>query len=243
MLEGVTTLIKIDVMIPTRNENNIRPKLMKVLNNADWVKDIIIETSKPLSTARRTGALKCSTQWLAMFDDDVEIPQEWFNILMLYRRYINPNISAISSPSLNINVPHYLAYQRMANNIVHLIHLKTPFIDNTFIKRKVFEDYHPRPCFYAEDELLYKHLRKNRGWIHTHYIGVKHFAIMKDSYNAGVTEWKYNITTPFELLRHTFSRSIISILAVSKSKSLETIPFWWKRNIREIVGYVRTIYE
>ena len=230
---------KIDVMIPTRNEANIRPKLMNVLNKADWVRDIIIETSKPLSTARKTGALKCQTEWLAMFDDDVEIPEEWLYGMLLYRRYISPKTLAISSPSLNANIPHYLAFQKISNRLVGLRNLKTPFVDNTLIKRSVFENYNPEPCFYAEDELLHNYVLSIGEWRHTDYIGVKHYYNDKDSYHGGFTEQHYNLTPFWRLCIRMLERSILPVLAVHYSHSFKTVPYWYKKNQRELIGYIR----
>ncbi|MEM1724002.1 MAG: glycosyltransferase family A protein [Candidatus Jordarchaeales archaeon] len=93
---------KVDVLIPTRNPSRVNPRLLEVLASAPWVNNVVFETSRPLSVARKIGAMKCKTEWIAMFDDDVVIPPNWFEVVSKFAR--QPNVVAVSTVRVDDNI-------------------------------------------------------------------------------------------------------------------------------------------
>lgn len=233
-------ILKVDVIIPTKDPSKIRPKLLEVLKKADWVNNIIIETSKPLSLARVNGAKKCTTDWIAMFDDDVEIPNNWFTVV---EKFITDDVVAISTPSLDFNNIHILSYKKVTHQIKPLEKRDTPFIDNTLIKKSVMLTYNPPPIFYSEDELLYRHAKKFGRWIHPEHCGVKHFVTIKDTLRAGETIKQLDF---YPIKRFIFGRIayfILPFFALAYSKSFKTVIFFYRININLISGYLKSTFS
>lgn len=227
---------KVDVLIPTKDPSKIRPKLLEVLRGSDWVNKIILETSKPLSIARLIGAKKCSTSWIAMFDDDVEIPSHWFDCV---KRYVEPGVVAVSTPSYDANNIHFYAYKSIADKIKPLYTRDTPFIDNTLICREVFFTYEPLPTFYCEDELLYRHAKRYGKWIHPPFCGVKHYYIQKDIVQGSAIMEQLHFYPTWRFVRGRLSYFIIPLLAVAYSRTLRTISFFWKLNVKILAGFLK----
>lgn len=229
--------MRVDVLIPTKDPSKIRPSLLNTLNSASWVNNIIIETSRPLSTARVNGAKKCSTEWIAMFDDDVEIPEIWFDYVSKYTN--KKNVLAISTPSIDVNNIHFISYKKITDHIKPLELRDTPFIDNTLIKREVILNYNPPPVFYSEDELLYRHVKKHGKWIHPPYCGVKHYLVTKDFVKAAIVMEQLGFYPLYRFLRGRFAYFFISILAIGYSHTYRTAIFFWKANIKIIAGFLK----
>jgi len=227
---------KVDVLIPTRDPSKIRPKLLKTLKDVTWVNNIVLETSKPLSTARVIGARKCTTEWIAMFDDDVEIPENWFSVVS---KYIKPSVVAISTPSIDINNIHMMAYKMVTDKIKALHTRDTPFIDNTLIRRDILLQYNPPPIFYGEDELLYRFAKKRGTWVHPPHCGVKHFLVLKNHLEASSVMWQLGFYPLFRFVRGRLAYFVIPVLAIGYSHTYKTIPFFWKMNIKIIAGALK----
>ncbi len=229
----------IDVLIPTKNPEKIRPNLLSALNEAPWVHSIIIETSKPLSTARVEGAKKCSTEWIAMFDDDIDLPKNWLGAVIPWP-IIQSDVLAVSTPSRDAQPqPHILAYQRVTSAIKPVESRDTPFVDNTFILRSALLDYHPPRVFYSEDELLYRYIKSKGRWIHPPYCGVRHFYIQKDNVRAAEVMEQLGFYPFFRFLRGRLSYFILPFLAVAYSHTWKTVPFFWKWNVQLIAGWLK----
>lgn len=230
--------MKVDVLIPTKDPSKIRPKLLQTLKKAAWVNEIFFETSKPLSTARVNGARKCSTEWIAMFDDDVEIPENWFDIIS---KYINPDVVAISTPSVDVNNIHMMSYKKVTDKIKPLHTRDTPFIDNTLIRRTILLEYHPPPVFYGEDELLYRFAKKKGMWVHPPYCGVKHFLVTKNFVEAASTMWYLGFYPLYRFVRGRLAYFVVPILAVGYSHTFSTISFFWRINVKHIAGAIKAM--
>lgn len=231
--------MKVDVVIPTRNQSRIRPALMKTLKSADWVNNIIIETSKPLSIARVQGAKKCSTEWIAMFDDDVEIPENWFSVVSLK---IKPGVLAISTPYEDMDL-HMKAYQKVATKLRVKGNVRTPLICNLLIRRDLLLEYKPPLCFSCEDEFLYNYVIRKGKWLHTKPIGVKHWYKWKEGTEIGWVIGKYHVIPFLNFVRLCVSRFLLSVLAVAYSHTLKTVWIYWKWNIQIISGYLRVLFQ
>lgn len=227
--------MKVDILIPTKDPKRVLPKLLKVLRESPYVNNIIFETSKPLSIARKIGAMKCTTEWIAMFDDDVEIPSEWFEKVF---SAIKPGVVAISTVFEDDN-PHLLAFLRISNAIKPVHKRDSPFICNTLIRRDLFFDYDPPKVFYSEDEILYRHAKKKGKWVHLPYIGVKHHFIKKDIIQAAYIMEKLGYYPKYRWLRGIMARFLLSIPACAYSRTWRTILFFWKMNVENIAGVIK----
>jgi hypothetical protein len=119
------------------------------------VSGIIVETSRPVSIARRIGALKCTTKWIAMFDDNVGINDEWFDCTS--RRIGEEGVLAVSG-MYDEQHKHLGATMKYTCTTCDPVTSETPSICNTLILKKVFSDYNPSFIQEAEDDALYNHL-------------------------------------------------------------------------------------
>jgi len=226
---------KVDVVICTKDVHQIRQKLLDILNNAGWVNTIIIETSKPLAIARIRATEKCVTKWIAMFDDDVEIPEDWFDKVS---SVITSGILAVSTPDLSL-IPDYLAMQLLADKILKLSERDTPFIDNVLFRKDALEGYSPASAFYCEDEFFYEHVKTKGKWIHLAPIGVRHFYIEKDALYSGASQRIYKFEPIYVLLRRTLVRFFLApFLTVFYTHTVRTVWRWWRINVRIMAGWL-----
>nr|MDO8083041.1 glycosyltransferase [Candidatus Freyarchaeota archaeon] len=226
---------KIDILIPTLDEKKIRPKLMKVLRHASWVNDVIIETSKPLSRARVNGIKKCKTEWIAMFDDDVEIPENWFEKLWILA--LQKGVVAVSSPYLTINYD-YVIMDFISRRFRSLDKRFTPTIGNVLFKRSAMIGYNPPPLFFCEDELFYRYIVKRGKWVHSKFIGAKHFYKEKDSLLSGVAQRILKFEPFYKMLMRVTTRFFTAVLASFYTHSLKTIYHFWRINVRILTGWI-----
>jgi glycosyltransferase involved in cell wall biosynthesis len=227
--------VAIDVIIPTKSEAQIRPALMRVLRSAPWVNDIIIETSAPLATARIAAANKCTTDWVAMFDDDVEIPPDWFEKVSAE---VNYGVVAVSSPDMSA-IPDYYYMQLLADRLLKLSKRDTPFIDNVLFKKSALEGYDPPLAFYCEDEFFYEHVKKSGRWIHTDPIGVTHYYREKDAAYSGASQRIYKFEPRWNVVRRLLVRTVMGpLVALIYTHKLSTIKRFWGINWRFIIGWI-----
>lgn len=229
---------KADVVITTKHESRIRPALMSVLKSSPFVGEIIIETSFPLANARKIGALKGSTEWIAMFDDDVEISENWFREAI---SKINSETAAISSmyEEQEPNMKEYLEF--FYRHKKHPENIETANLNTLLIRRSVFEDYRPLGIFACEDNALYDHVVTKGKWIH--FMGkARHWMRFNDRLNvaveAGKNTRRYRLTTKKQLAKNTFYRFVIPFFVLPKTKSLKTVYYFWIWNFRVIWGYI-----
>jgi glycosyltransferase involved in cell wall biosynthesis len=226
---------KIDILIPTLNEEKIRPKLMAVLRSAPWVNNIILETSKPLSRARIAGIKKCKTDWIGMFDDDVEIPENWFDVLSTFTQ--QKDVVAVSSPFFDVNFD-YAVMEFLSHRFRNLNKRSTPFICNVLLKKSAVIGYDPPPVFFCEDELFYRHVNKKGRWVHSSIIGVKHFYTEKDSLLSGAAQRILKFEPFYKVLIRVIARFFFAILAPLYTHSLRTTRHFWKINVRTLTGWI-----
>lgn len=228
----------IDVVITTKQESFVRPALMYTLGHSQHVGKIIIETSAPLADARKSGALKCSTEWLAMFDDDVEIDDDWFETA---HSQIKDGVVAVSSmyqeqePNMQAYLNFFYSHKKNPEQI------ETANVNTLLIKRSVFEDYKPLGIFACEDNALYDHVVSKGKWVH--FMGhAKHWMRFQGRLNvaieAGRNTRRYKLTTKKQILKNTFYRFTIPFLIMPKTKSLKTIYYFWLWNFKFFWGYI-----
>lgn len=231
---------KVDVIIPAKDRHNIRLGLAKVLAAAPWVNNIIVETSAPLATARIAGAKRCTTEWVAMFDDDVEIPGDWFEKVSA-EITDGDGVVAVSSPDMSA-IPDYYCMQLLTDRLIGLKGRDTPFIDNVLFKKSALEGYAPPLAFYCEDEFFYEHVKKKGRWLHTGPIGVVHYYREKDALYGGASQRIYKLEPAYIILRRTLVRFILPIFAaLFYTHTPKTICRFWRINVRIIAGWLMGI--
>ena len=141
--------MKVDFVIPTRDKPN--DALLHSIEHMPCAGQIIITTERPLSIARKKAVLKANTEWVAMVDDDMLLPENW---VQQVTAKIAPNIGAIGTVAVHKN-KHVAAYDRMVGTVVKLNKIDTsPHINNVIIRRKLMENYNPPHCFSAKTSTL-----------------------------------------------------------------------------------------
>lgn len=226
--------VRVDVAIPTLDPLEVNASLLATLKKAEWVNQIIFGTEKPLSIARANLVKKASTEWIAMFDDDVSIPQDWFEILS---RYVDRNVVGVSSPDMNMDI-HTRALKNVVEALWGMHRLNTPYIDNCLVRKNAFLDYNPPRCFNLEDEYFYAHAKKKGKWVHVPYFGVKHYARQKSFFMGGVGTRASRLVSPVQVLKRLIVSSVLAWYAVLYSHSLRTVFYWYKGNVEKIAGWL-----
>jgi len=229
--------MKVDVVIPTRKRENIRPELLEAVRNEPSVGQLIITEEKPLSIARKTACLKAKTEWVAMFDDDMIIPPNWFREVI---KYIDGETGAISTVADTTN-PHFQAYQTVVSRVFPLEKVDTaPHINNILIRRKLMEDYNPPPLFLSEDFFLKKHV-EDRGfkWKVIGRIGVVHTGKRGSSVRIGAAYKHYGHYTLYQLIRRFSARLLLSPYAAFLTLNPKTIFELWRDNVEFFAGWLK----
>jgi glycosyltransferase involved in cell wall biosynthesis len=229
--------LKIDVVIPTRSRNHIRSELLKALSNNFFVNKIIITEEKPLSIARKNACLKASTEWVAMFDDDVIIPQNYFQEIL---KHINDDVGAISSVTEPVD-PHLRAYQTVISKFFPLQKIDTaPHINNVLIRKNVMKNYNPPPLFLSEDLFLREHVESlGYKWKVIGNIGVIHVGKRKSGVEIGAAYRRYAHYNLYQLSRRFLARLIFAPFAVFFSRKLTTAFILWKENVEFFAGWLK----
>jgi glycosyltransferase involved in cell wall biosynthesis len=229
------TNIKVDFVIPTREKPN--DSLVHIVEHMPCAGQIIITTEKPLSIARKNAVLKAKTEWVAMVDDDMLLPENW---LQQVTAKISLNIGAIGTVAVHKN-KHVAAYDRVVGTVVKLNKIDTsPHINNIIIRRKLMEDYNPPFLFFGEDQQLKKHVEKSEyTWKVLPFLGATHLGSSKNYVKIGIAYRKYGHFTIFQLVRRMIARFIFTPFAALINLSL--ITFWYlsKLNIEFIAGWAK----
>ena len=231
--------MEIDVVIPTLTRVN--DNLFSTLACADWVDSVFITKTKPLSLARKEALVNCRTSWVAMFDDDVVIPENWLSeinfLLDTNDPFYNSKIGAIATVAEQSNI-HEKAYDRVVNMFFKLENIDTsPHINNVLVKRKLFDDYNPPALFFGEDLYFKEHVeKKGYKWIVLPYVGVKHLGKSKDFISLGKAYRKHY--SKFQLLRRILARTFFIPYASLVNLDLNTLFILTKQNVQFLVGWV-----
>jgi glycosyltransferase involved in cell wall biosynthesis len=226
---------KVDFVIPTRDKPN--DTLRKSLEHMPCAGQIIVTRECPLSVARKNAVLKAQTEWVAMVDDDMLLPQNW---LQQVTAIIAPNIGAIGTVAVHKN-RHVAAYDRMVGTIVKLNKIDTsPHINNIIIRRKLMEDYNPPALFFGEDQNLKKHVEKSGYvWKVLPFLGATHLGLSENYVTVGIAYRRYGHFTVFQLVRRIAARFIFTPFAALSNLSLSTFDYLSKININFIAGWAK----
>ena len=226
---------KVDIVIPTREKPN--EGLLRVVEKMPCAGQIIITAERPLSTARKNAVLKAQTEWVAMVDDDMLLPQDWVEKVTAK---ISPKAGAIGTVAVHKN-KHVSAYDRVVGNVVKLNKVDTsPHINNVIIRRQLMEKYNPPALFFGEDQYLKKYVEKSGyAWIVLPFIGATHLGSSKNYVTIGVAYRRYGHYTVFQLVRRMVARFIFTPFAALVNLSLKTFLYLQKLNVEFIAGWAK----
>ncbi len=226
---------KVDFVIPTREKPN--EALVRTIEQMPCSGQLIITTERPLSTARKKAVLKAKTEWVAMIDDDMLLPNGWLEQVIAK---IEPNIGAIATVAVHKN-NHVAAYDRMVGTVVKLNKIETsPHINNIIIRRKLMENYNPPKVFFGEDQHLKRYVEKTGFvWKVLPFLGATHLGVSKNYVTVGMAYRRYGHFTVFQLVRRVVARFIFTPFAALSNLSLGTFWYLSKINIEFIAGWAK----
>ncbi len=229
--------MKVDFVVPSRDEAN--PTLMQQLKHMPCSGQIINTHEKPLSIARKNGVLRANTEWVAMVDDDMLLPDNWLQIVT---RAITPKVGAIGTVAVHKN-KHVAAYERVVGTVYNLSELDTnPHINNIIIRRKLMEDYNPPKLFFGEDQYFKRYVQKTGyTWKVLPFLGATHLGTSKDYVTIGISYRRYGHFKLFQLTRRVVARFIFTPYAALINLSFKTLQYLTKINVEFIAGWAKEI--
>ncbi len=229
--------IKVDFVIPTREKPN--DTLLHIIEHMPCAGQIIIATEQPLSTKRKNAVLRAKTEWVAMIDDDMLLPDNW---LQKVTANIAPSVGAIGTVAVHKN-KHVAAYNRVVGTVVKLNKIDTsPHINNMIIRRKIMENYNPPSLFFGEDQQLKRYVEKvGYVWRVLPFLGATHLGSSKNYVTSGIAYRRYGHFTVFQLVRRMVARFIFTPFAALSNLSLATFSYLSKINIEFIAGWAKEL--
>ncbi len=230
-------IIKVDFVVPSREEPN--PTLMRILEHMPYAGQIINTHEKPLSIARKKGVLQAQTEWVAMVDDDMLLPDNW---LQTITKSIEPNVGAIGTVAVHKN-RHAAAYERVVGTIYNLSKLDTnPHINNIIIRRKLMENYNPPKLFFGEDQYFKRYVQKTGyKWKVLPFLGATHLGTSKNYVIIGISYRRYGHFGLYKLARRMFARFIFTPFAALSNLSAKTFLYLTKLNVEFLAGFAKEL--
>ena len=229
--------MKVDVVIPTKDRRLIQKQLLKAIGGESEFGKLIITEEKPLSTARKAACLNASTEWVAMFDDDVLIPPGW---LAKVNEHVNDDIGAVSTVAMQSDAD-LRAYAMVVSKIYPLRKVvSSPYINNILIRKELLEDYDPPKVFLAEDQFLRRHV-DSRGykWKTIDHIGVIHTGKSKNKVAIGMAYRYHRVYNLDQLIRRFFARMFFSPFAVLITRKPSTFLRLLQDNVCFFAGWLK----
>jgi glycosyltransferase involved in cell wall biosynthesis len=229
--------IKVDFVVPSRDNPN--PTLLRTLEHMPCAGEIIITREKPLSIARKRAVLKAKTEWVAMVDDDVLLPENW---LQEVTKAIAPDVGAIGTVAVHKN-KHVAAYDRVVGTIVKLNKIDTsPHINNIIIRRKLMENYNPPLLFFGEDHYFKRYVQKTGyAWKVLPFFGATHLGSSKNYVTIGIAYRRYGHFGLVKLVRRMVARFIFTPFAALINLSAKTFWYLTKLNVEFIAGWAKEL--
>ena len=229
--------IKVDFVVPSRENPN--PTLLHTLKHMPCAGEIIITREKPLSIARKRAVLKAKTEWVAMVDDDVLLPENW---LQEVTKAIASDVGAIGTVAVHKN-KHVAAYDRVVGTIVKLNKIDTsPHINNIIIRRKLMENYNPPLLFFGEDHYFKRYVQKTGyAWKVLPFFGATHLGSSKNYVTIGIAYRRYGHFGLFKLVRRIVARFIFTPFAALINLSARTFWYLTKLNVEFIAGWAKEL--
>jgi glycosyltransferase involved in cell wall biosynthesis len=228
---------KVDFVVPSRDEAN--PTLLNQIRHMPCAGQIINTHEKPLSVARKHAVLQAKTEWVAMVDDDMLLPQDW---LQKVSQAIAPNVGAIGTVAVHKN-RHAAAYERVVGTVYNLSKLDTnPHINNILIRRKVMENYNPPKLFFGEDQYFKRYVQKSGyKWKVLPFLGATHMGTSKNYVTIGISYRRYGHYSMFKLLRRVVARFLFTPFAALSNFSAVTFWYLTKLNVEFIAGWAKEL--
>jgi glycosyltransferase involved in cell wall biosynthesis len=229
--------MKVDFVVPSRDEAN--PTLMKQLKHMPCAGQIINTHEKPLSIARKKGVLQAKTEWVAMVDDDMLLPDNW---LQLVTKAIEPNVGAIGTVAVHKN-KHVAAYERVVGTVYNLSKLDTnPHINNIIVRRRLMENYNPPKLFFGEDQYFKRYVQKTGyAWKVLPFLGATHLGTSKNYVTIGISYRKYGHFGLYKLVRRMAARFIFTPFAALSNLSVNTFLYLTKLNVEFLAGFSKEL--
>jgi glycosyltransferase involved in cell wall biosynthesis len=229
--------MKVDFVVPSRDAAN--PTLMHQLKNMHCTGQIINTNEKPLSIARKKGVLQAKTEWVAMVDDDMLLPNNW---LQLVTKAITPKVGAIGTVAVHKN-KHVAAYERVVGTVYNLSKLDTnPHINNIIIRRKLMENYDPPKLFFGEDQYFKRYVQKTGyAWKVLPFLGATHLGTSKNYVTIGISYRLYGHFGFYKLVRRMAARFIFTPFAALSNLSVKTFWYLTKLNVEFLAGWAKEI--
>ena len=229
--------MKVDLVVPSRDEAN--PSLMRILESMPCAGQIINTHEKPLSIARKNGVLQATTEWVAMVDDDMLLPETW---LQLVTKAIEPSVGAIGTVAVHKN-KHVAAYERVVGTVYNLSKLDTnPHINNIIIRRRLMENYDPPKLFFGEDQYFKRYVQKTGYiWKVLPFIGATHLGTSKNYVTIGISYRRYGHFGLYKLARRMFARFIFTPYAALSNFSTKTFWYLTKLNVQFLAGFAKEL--
>jgi glycosyltransferase involved in cell wall biosynthesis len=229
--------MKVDFVVPSRDEAN--PILMHQLKQMSCVGQIINTHEKPLSIARKKGVLQANTEWVAMIDDDMLLPNNW---LQLVTKAITSKVGAIGTVAVHKN-RHVAAYERVVGTVYNLSKLDTnPHINNIIIRRKLMENYNPPRLFFGEDQYFKRYVQKTGYiWKVMPFLGATHLGTSKNYVTIGISYRRYGHFGLYKLVRRMAARFIFTPFAALSNLSAKTFWYLTKLNVEFIAGFAKEL--
>ncbi len=231
------TDMKVDFVVPSRDEAN--STLIHQIQHMQCGGKIINTHEKPLSIARKNGVLRAKTEWVAMVDDDMLLPDNW---LQLVTKAITPQVGAIGTVAVHKN-KHVAAYERVVGTIVKLNRIDTnPHINNIIIRRKLMENYTPPLLFFGEDQYFKRYVQKTGyHWLVLPFLGATHLGTSKNYVTIGISYRRYGHFSLFQLSRRIVARFIFTPYAALNNLSFQTFTYLTKLNVEFIAGWAKEL--
>jgi hypothetical protein len=156
--------LKIDVVCVTKTAPS-----KAWLKNLDYipVNNLIIETSTPLSIARKNAIAKVETDWFLFLDDDAFLCADWFQKA---QKFMRDDVGAIQGREwiygLGSPTEKEINNFRWSKPDRELSLGKRGMTVDTLLKTSILRDWNPKGVIAYEDYLLTQHvLRKGFKWL------------------------------------------------------------------------------
>jgi len=229
--------MKVDFVVPSRVEAN--PTLMLQLKHMPCAGQVINTHEKPLSIARKHGVLQANTEWVAMVDDDMLLPDNW---LQLVTKAITSKVGAIGTVAVHKN-KHVAAYERVVGTVYNLSKLDTnPHINNIIIRRALMENYNPPKLFFGEDQYFKRYVQKTGYvWKVLPFLGATHLGTSKNYVTIGISYRRYGHFGLYKLARRMAARFVFTPFAALTNASARTFWYLTKLNIEFIAGFAKEL--
>ncbi len=229
------TAQKVDFVVPSREKAN--PTLLRILQRMPCAGQIINTHEKPLSVARKHGVLQAQTEWVAMVDDDMLLPDDW---LLKVTAAIEPKVGAIGTVAVHKN-KHAAAYERVVGTVYNLSKLDTnPHINNILIRREVMEGYNPPKLFFGEDQVFKRYVQKaGYKWKVLPFLGATHLGTSKDYVTIGISYRRYGHFGFYKLMRRMAARLLLTPFAALSNLSATTFYYLTKLNVQFLAGFAK----